>query len=446
MTGTMTGGGGFTNMTCLQTPGAANAPKLISLQQCGNGIVEAGEDCDPGAEGASACCDSNCKFRSGAVCDPASSPCCTPTCGFAPSSQTCRPSKDSSCDIAEMCTGNSGVCPADAFQPNGQDCGNGLACASGVCTSPSSQWYSTFSNFPAMLIVTFAEQCQQQGTSLNLQSACPQANNNCQLSCQDPSNSHQCITMQTKLLDGSPCGYGGSCSSGSCKSGSLFATVKAWAIQNPYIAIPAGIGIGLVVLLVLYFLISGMPLAFARKIQLAYGRRHSDPALLPAVQSAGRSGPNGPTLRVWTGGAGGAEDRAARAVHAPGRRARAAPGPSPGSERRWPVPARGAFGRKLGVVWRRFCRPGPGTARQPGIGYWMAASPAPHRRQQHVLALVGRLEGMRMRRHVDWLAWWQGLALCVAWCTSWVPVPHHNILFKSTIQLAGSSLRGDRCR
>jgi hypothetical protein len=93
--GPTSGGGGFTNLTCLKTPGAPGAHKLISLQQCGNGIVEPGEDCDPGESPASStCCDANCKFRSGAVCDPQSSPCCMDTCGFAPSTQVCRGSKD----------------------------------------------------------------------------------------------------------------------------------------------------------------------------------------------------------------------------------------------------------------------------------------------------------------------------------------------------------------
>jgi len=132
--------------------------QLVGLQMCGNGIVEQGEDCDPGTGTNSTCCDSTtCRFINGAICDPLSSQCCTEQCTFAPSTQVCRPSKDAACDQAETCTGNSSACPADQTAPNGswaissyvllylldlgQSCGNdGLACASGICTSVSRQF------------------------------------------------------------------------------------------------------------------------------------------------------------------------------------------------------------------------------------------------------------------------------------------------------------------
>jgi Disintegrin len=151
----MTGvAGSKTNTTCLLDPDPSR--QTISLQMCGNGIVEKGEDCDPGKGVVSACCDSTtCKFKGNALCDPQSSPCCTGQCSFAPVTQVCRPSRDSKCDTAEMCTGNSSSCPADVTAPNGilghsfnnqksssfsdylgQSCGNnGLTCASGQCTS-----------------------------------------------------------------------------------------------------------------------------------------------------------------------------------------------------------------------------------------------------------------------------------------------------------------------
>jgi hypothetical protein len=119
MSGSNNGGGGFTNQTCLFNP-AESRQKVISLSQCGNGIVEEGEDCDPGPNGSAACCNkATCKFAAGAVCDPASSPCCTGQCQFAPATTVCRPSKDSACDTQETCTGNSSACPADQFKPNG---------------------------------------------------------------------------------------------------------------------------------------------------------------------------------------------------------------------------------------------------------------------------------------------------------------------------------------
>jgi hypothetical protein len=110
---------GRTNTSCLVDPDLNR--QTISLQMCGNGIVEKGEDCDPGKGMSSSCCDSStCKFTSNAVCDPSSSSCCTDQCSFAPATQICRPSKDSKCDTAEMCTGNSSTCPADIVAPNGR--------------------------------------------------------------------------------------------------------------------------------------------------------------------------------------------------------------------------------------------------------------------------------------------------------------------------------------
>ena len=111
-------GNSKTDTSCLVDPDSTRS--ILSLQMCGNGIVEDGEDCDPGVGIDSPCCDAaTCKFRSGAVCDPRSSLCCTDQCSFAPSSKVCRVSKDSRCDMEERCTGNSSTCPTDVVAPNG---------------------------------------------------------------------------------------------------------------------------------------------------------------------------------------------------------------------------------------------------------------------------------------------------------------------------------------
>jgi hypothetical protein len=141
--------GSQTNTTCFADPSSTKV-QTISLQMCGNGIVEPGEDCDPGSGVTSPCCNSQtCKFTSGSQCDPLSSPCCTSQCGFAPTSQVCRPSKDQNCDMTEFCTGNSSACPMDVMQPNGKSCGgNGLACASGQCTSVARTSFFFFFHLP----------------------------------------------------------------------------------------------------------------------------------------------------------------------------------------------------------------------------------------------------------------------------------------------------------
>ncbi|KAF5313985.1 hypothetical protein D9611_006909 [Ephemerocybe angulata] len=250
-----------TNTTCLIDPDQAKS--TISLEQCGNGIVEKGEDCDPGPGATSDCCDAKtCKFKQGSVCDPDSSPCCTAQCSFAPSNRVCRPSRDARCDVQETCTGNSSSCPSDVTSPNGQSCGAGdLKCASGQCTS-------------------IAEQCKAVGSSMNLTQACPvTSDQSCQISCKDPTTPNFCITLKALLVDGSPCGYGGSCAQGKCKSGPLLDTIKSWYRQNLQIAIPVTIVAGLIVLLILWAIFRGIGRCCA-------GRRSKPVVIAPAIGMA----------------------------------------------------------------------------------------------------------------------------------------------------------------
>jgi len=226
------------NTSCLSNPDPNR--QTITLHMCGNGIVESGEECDPGKGSNSTCCDPNtCKFLGNAVCDPSNSPCCSAQCQFAPATQVCRPAKDPNCDTAEMCTGNSSACPADAFAPNGKSCGpNGLACAAGQCTSISLQ-------------------CQQLGGSMNLQAACPNKNDDsCKVSCQNPTAPNQCVVLDTLLVDGSPCGYAGSCQNGTCQRGNLLDTAKAWYVANLQISIPVTVAAALFAITVLWGTIS----------------------------------------------------------------------------------------------------------------------------------------------------------------------------------------------
>ena len=161
-------GSNTVSSSCLATPGQGQRT-VISLQQCGNGIVDSGEDCDPGVGANSTCCDaSTCKFRSGAVCDPSNSACCTSSCQFSSSGTVCRPAVDPTCDIAEQCSGSSADCPADKTASDGKFCGSGLSCAAGQCTSLDLQ-------------------CQKAGTSMNLTTACGQKDDkSCVISCKDP--------------------------------------------------------------------------------------------------------------------------------------------------------------------------------------------------------------------------------------------------------------------
>jgi hypothetical protein len=186
-------GSGSVKTTCLTT----NKGILLSTGPvCGNGIVEAGEQCDCGGKagcGNNPCCDpATCKFTSGSVCDDANEECCN-KCQLAPRGEVCRPSTGD-CDPEEVCSGNSSTCPSDQTSPNGQSCGNGLTCASGQCTSRDQQC--------KMLMGSY--------TSGNETYACDSVD--CTLSCASPQfGPGVCYGLQQNFLDGTPCGGGGQC-------------------------------------------------------------------------------------------------------------------------------------------------------------------------------------------------------------------------------------------
>lgn len=232
------------SLSCLQDL-SANVKQTITFQMCGNGIVEEGEDCDPGQGATSDCCDAaTCKFKQGAVCDPASSACCTTGCRFSPASTVCRPALDAKCDMPEMCSGLSASCPKDETKPNGMQCGNErgeqLTCASGVCTS-------------------VGQQCRLMGASLNLTRACTQqSGTGCQVSCQDPRRPDRCLVLQATLPNGSGCGYGGTCSNGTCQPGNLISTAKAWYLQNLQISIPISVVAGIILIMLVWGIIGAI--------------------------------------------------------------------------------------------------------------------------------------------------------------------------------------------
>ena len=216
--------------------------QTINPSQCGNGIVEAGEDCDCGGEGScgdNTCCDAKtCKFKGGAVCDESNDSCCS-NCQFASSSTVCRASTGP-CDIEEKCPGNASVCPSDAHKPDGSKCGgNGLTCASGQCTSRDQQCQD---GLGSLLHTSGLHACDDSSCAMSCRSSSMQAN--------------QCTSKNTNYLDGTPCGSGGSCKSGQCQGASASKAAKSWVDNHKplVIGIVAGIG-GFLVLAFLYCLI-----------------------------------------------------------------------------------------------------------------------------------------------------------------------------------------------
>jgi len=212
----------------------------ISGSQCGNGIVEAGEDCDCGGAsgcGSNACCDpTTCKFKQAAVCDPSNEDCCTGSCQFAGNGTVCRASTGT-CDPQETCSGTAATCPADATAPDGTTCGSGnnLSCASGQCTSRDLQCKTLMGSY----------------TQGNDTYAC--SNSGCQISCASPEfGANVCYSMQQNFLDGTTCGGGGKCTNGQCKGSSVGKEISSWITKNKTLvtALAAAIG-GLIILSIL---------------------------------------------------------------------------------------------------------------------------------------------------------------------------------------------------
>ncbi|KAI8079512.1 Metallo-peptidase family M12-domain-containing protein [Gilbertella persicaria] len=214
-------------LSCLEEPGSRN---VTTLQMCGNGIKETGEDCDTGGQ-ASNCCDSaTCKFKSGAVCDDFNDLCCN-NCQLRPANYTCRPASGE-CDVAEVCSGTSGDCPSDKYKDDLTSCSNGMKCASGQCTSRDAQ-------------------CVARGTTSNIKKSCG-ADNGCAMSCQNPSSALSCIIFPGNFMDGTPCGIGGVCKSGSCDESNFGNNALNWINSHLYIVIPVAVVVGLLLLFCLF--------------------------------------------------------------------------------------------------------------------------------------------------------------------------------------------------
>ncbi|KAI2611079.1 zinc metalloprotease mde10 [Hypoxylon fragiforme] len=223
------------NSACL-----SNNQNVVTItgSQCGNGIVEAGEECDCGgttACGVDSCCDPDtCRFRTNAVCDPSNEDCCTDQCQFKSSGSVCRASSGT-CDPAETCSGNSGLCPKDAKAADGQACGAtgaGLTCASGQCTSRDLQCSTLVGSL----------------TNNNETRACD--SQACQVRCASPQiGPNSCYDMQQYFLDGTPCEGGGHCTNGRCEGSSFTDQVGSWIRDNLNIVIPVAAVVGSLLLI-----------------------------------------------------------------------------------------------------------------------------------------------------------------------------------------------------
>lgn len=256
----------------------------VTGSQCGNGIVEAGEDCDCGGTegcGDNSCCDATtCKFKNNAVCDDSNDSCCI-SCQFASADTICRASTGQ-CDIAETCTGNSSSCPSDQYEKDGTSCGSskGLACASGQCTSRDYQCRTVL------------------GSLLNSNDtwACENTNEpSCSLVCGAPQiaqeyGSTTCILMNQNYLDGTPCDSGGKCKSGQCQGSSAL----GWIRQHENIVIGVCVGVGSLIILALLFCLINRCRAARNKRRIARAPPYNP-------YGGPMPGPRPPPMQQWPG-------------------------------------------------------------------------------------------------------------------------------------------------
>ncbi|XP_075129428.1 disintegrin and metalloproteinase domain-containing protein 9-like [Leptodactylus fuscus] len=111
------------NASCLWNVPASDVP--FETAQCGNNILETGEECDCGfvqeCQNNLCCNPVTCKLKENATC--LSGPCCH-KCKFALEGTACRlPSTE--CDLAEYCDGKSSACPTDVYHQDGTPCKDG---------------------------------------------------------------------------------------------------------------------------------------------------------------------------------------------------------------------------------------------------------------------------------------------------------------------------------
>lgn len=237
------------NSTCLTSN---TGVKLVTSNECGNGIVEEGEECDCGGEEGCAgnnCCDPNtCKFKDGAQCDDSNEECCN-NCRFSGNDVTCRASTGP-CDYDIKCPGDSSVCPPPRFKENGESCSlpdsshSGLTCISGHCTSRDLQCVTLMGNTTLTL----------NGNIVNVTRGCSD-DFSCRLSCVDPKFGDMCIYTSQNFLDGTPCRGNGRCRMGRCIGGSgggFFSDPGSWVDRNKgtLIAIIVSIGAFIVIMIV----------------------------------------------------------------------------------------------------------------------------------------------------------------------------------------------------
>jgi hypothetical protein len=200
------GGGG-----CLDNVPAIAAPT------CGDGVVQAGEQCDCGAAdctGLDPCCNgTTCQLKPGAACSAADACCEASTCSISPASKVCSPA-GGTCLLATSCDGASRYCPPPTTAAPGTVCDDGQSSTGGRC-------------FEGVCATSVAAQCASYDAAVGGQSLVPCTSP--PVGCGDlacaVAGSGGCYTFpvasgNTQVQPGTSCGAGKQCYQGACVASS----------------------------------------------------------------------------------------------------------------------------------------------------------------------------------------------------------------------------------
>uniref|UniRef100_A0A7E4UXN5 Peptidase M12B domain-containing protein n=1 Tax=Panagrellus redivivus TaxID=6233 RepID=A0A7E4UXN5_PANRE len=187
---------------------------------CGNGVLEPGEECDPGgywlpADSASEpkpdrCCTRRCKLVPNARCSPRHSDCCAPTCDYQPTEHLCLPQNNETCKQASHCTGSSHFCPTPVSVADGTGCYDEGTCKSGRCKSV----------------------CEMHDPKLR-PCLCENMSNACHRCCKEGKNG-KCQPLDNRRLpDGSICFFG-QCKSNVCVKKVADVVTQFWNIVSDF--------------------------------------------------------------------------------------------------------------------------------------------------------------------------------------------------------------------
>jgi len=178
--------------------------------ECGNGIVEAGEECDCLFNDCTGdevnCCDpTDCTLLGASECSVEHDACCKldlGICVIEDAAVECRAASGTCNPVAEVCDGENKTCPVDEVAATGTTCTASLSsggtetgtCFFGKCIAPEEQCY--LAGFLAQL--------------------CSPVSCNAELACQGTSPSGCFSANEITPLDGTKCDTGKSCFQGVC--------------------------------------------------------------------------------------------------------------------------------------------------------------------------------------------------------------------------------------